>query len=103
MAGRGFGIEDKDIRSARRTFATHPEDSRAIAVKRQEEEALTAERRQSAEREARAQSERVTAQSETDRVTRDAEAARIKAQAEAERLTRERMRRQRPLWLKLIV
>ena len=24
MAGRGFGIEDKDIRSARRTFATHP-------------------------------------------------------------------------------
>lgn len=26
MAGRGFGIEDKDIRSARRTFATHPEN-----------------------------------------------------------------------------
>jgi len=66
------------------------EDSRAIAVKRQEEEALTAERQQSAEREALAQSERVAAQSETDRVTREAEQARIRAQAESERLTREK-------------
>lgn len=66
------------------------EDSRAIAVKRQEEDALTAERQQSAEREARSESERTAAQSETDRVTREAEAARLKAQAESERLTREK-------------
>ena len=66
------------------------EDSRAIAVKRQEEDALATERSQSAEREARAQSDRLAAQSETDRVTRDAEQARIAAQAESERLTREK-------------
>ena len=66
------------------------EDSRAIAVKRQEEEALIAERQQSVEREARAESGRAAAQSEANRVTRDAEAARIKAQAESERLTREK-------------
>ena len=65
------------------------EDSRAIAVKRQDEEALTAERAQSLEREGRAESGRAAAQSETDRVTREAEASRIKAQAESERLTRE--------------
>jgi outer membrane protein OmpA-like peptidoglycan-associated protein len=65
------------------------EDSRAIAVKRQEEEALATERQASADREARAQSERAAAQSETDRVTRDAEAARIEARADSERLARE--------------
>jgi outer membrane protein OmpA-like peptidoglycan-associated protein len=59
-------------------------------VKRQEDEALTAERQDSAERERRADSERVAAQSETDRVTREAEQARIKAQAESERLNREK-------------
>jgi outer membrane protein OmpA-like peptidoglycan-associated protein len=62
------------------------EDSRAIAVKRQEEDALVAERQRSANREARADSDRVAAQSETDRVTREAEAARIQAQAESDRL-----------------
>lgn len=67
------------------------EDSRAIAVKRQEEEALATERQASADREARAQSERAAAQTETDRVTRDAEAARIEARADSERLTRENM------------
>jgi outer membrane protein OmpA-like peptidoglycan-associated protein len=66
------------------------EDSRAIAVKRQQEEALAAERQQSVDREAHAESERVAAQSETDRVTREAEQARIKAQVESERLTREK-------------
>jgi outer membrane protein OmpA-like peptidoglycan-associated protein len=66
------------------------EDARAIAVKRQEEEALIAERQQSAEREARSESKRVAAQSETDRVTSEAEQARIRAQAESERLTREK-------------
>jgi outer membrane protein OmpA-like peptidoglycan-associated protein len=66
------------------------EDARAIAVKRQQENALNAERQQAAEREGQANSARVAAQSETDRVTRDAEAARIQAQADAERLTREK-------------
>src|SRR5690242_17819457 len=62
------------------------EDSRAIAVKRQEDEALATERRQSEDREALAQSGRVAAQTEADRVTREAEAARIKAQADSDRL-----------------
>lgn len=80
----------KPVTMAAREAVQMAEDSRAIAVKRQEEEALAAERQQSAEREARAESDRVAAQAETDRVTRDAEQARIKAQAESERLTRER-------------
>jgi outer membrane protein OmpA-like peptidoglycan-associated protein len=66
------------------------EDSRAIAVKRQEQEALAAERQQSVEREARAETARVNAQAETDRVTREAEAARIKAQAESQRMVEEK-------------
>ena len=66
------------------------EDARAIAVKRQEEAALTAERQQSADRESRAESGRVVAQSETDRVTREAEAARIQASAESARLIQEK-------------
>ncbi len=76
------------IMTAREAVQT-AEDSRAIAVKRQEDEALATERQQSAEREARSDTERAAAQSETDRVTREAEAARLKAQAESERLTRE--------------
>jgi outer membrane protein OmpA-like peptidoglycan-associated protein len=66
------------------------EDARAIAVKRQEEDALTAERQQAAEREARAQSATTAAQAETGRIAREAEAARIQAQADAERLGREK-------------
>ena len=66
------------------------EDARAIAVKRQEEEASAAERKESAERMARAENGRIAAQSEAGRVTREAEAARIKSQADAERLTREK-------------
>ena len=62
------------------------EDSRAIAVKRQEGDALAAERQESMDREARAENGRAAAQSETDRVTRDAEAARISAQAQADRV-----------------
>ena len=80
----------KPVTMTAREAVQMAEDSRAIAVKRQEEEALAAERQQSADREARAESGRAAAQSETDRVTREAEAARITAQAEAERLTREK-------------
>jgi outer membrane protein OmpA-like peptidoglycan-associated protein len=63
---------------------------RAIAVKRQEEEALAAERQRSVDREALSESKRAAAQSETDRVTREAEEARIRARAESERLTQQR-------------
>ena len=74
------------------------EDSRAIAVKRQDEIALAAERQQSVDREARSESARVAAQTETDRVSRDAEAARVQARADAERLTREKDARRQPPW-----
>ena len=80
----------KPVTMTAREAVQTAEDARAIAVKRQEEEALAEERKQSIEREARAESQRVAAQSETDRVTREAEAARIKAQAESDRLTREK-------------
>jgi outer membrane protein OmpA-like peptidoglycan-associated protein len=81
---------EKPVAMAAREAVQMAEDSRAIAVKRQEDEALTAERQGAAEREIRAENERAVAQSETDRVTREAEAARIKALAESERLTREK-------------
>jgi outer membrane protein OmpA-like peptidoglycan-associated protein len=80
----------KPVAMAAREAVQMAEDSRAIAVKRQEEDALTAERQKSVEREERADSARVAAQSETDRVKRDAAEAQIRAQAEAERLTREK-------------
>lgn len=80
----------KPVTMTAREAVQTAEDARAIAVKRQEEEALSAERQASADRQARVEGERAAAQSETDRVTREAEAARVKAQAESERLTREK-------------
>lgn len=74
----------KPVTMTAREAVQTSEDARAIAVKRQEEDALAAERQQAAEREAQAESARLSAQSETDRVTRDAEAARLKASADAE-------------------
>ena len=65
--------------TARETVQT-AEDARAIAVKRQEEDLLAAERQRSVEREAQAESGRLAAQTETERVTRQAEAALIKAE-----------------------
>jgi len=79
----------KPVTMTAREAVQTAEDSRAIAVKRQEEDALAAERQAATDREARAENRRVTAQSETDRVTREAEAARIKAQTQAEDLKRE--------------
>ncbi len=73
----------KPVTMTAREAVQTAEDARAIAVKRQEEDALNAERQRSADREA-------SAKSETDRVTREAEAARLKAQAESERLTAEK-------------
>jgi outer membrane protein OmpA-like peptidoglycan-associated protein len=78
----------KPVTMTAREAVQTAEDSRAIAVKRQEEEALTAERRQSADREARAESGRVAAQSESDRLAREAVAARIMSQMESDRLAR---------------
>ena len=80
----------KPVTMTAREAVQTAEDSRAIAVKRQEEDALAKERQQSAEREAKSDSEKVAAQSETDRVKAAAEEARLKAQAEAERLTMEK-------------
>jgi len=79
----------KPVTMTAREAVQTAEDSRAIAVKRQEEDALAMERQAATDREARAENRRVDAQSETDRVTREAETARIRAQAQAEGVKRE--------------
>jgi outer membrane protein OmpA-like peptidoglycan-associated protein len=72
------------------------EDSRAIAVKRQDDDLLAAERQAGAAREAsaqdatiRAENATTDAQSETARVARQAASARLSAEADAERLKRD--------------
>jgi outer membrane protein OmpA-like peptidoglycan-associated protein len=80
----------KSVTMSAREAVQTAEDARAIAVKRQEDDALAAERQGSLDRESRSESARLAAQSETDRVSRDAEAARLKAQADSERLMREK-------------
>ncbi len=65
------------------------EDSRLISVKRQEENALEAERLASISREASANAAAVSAEAETDRVRRAAEAASANAANEAERQARD--------------
>jgi outer membrane protein OmpA-like peptidoglycan-associated protein len=107
----------KSVTMAAREAVQTAEDSRAIAVKRQEEERLAGERRAGADREAlakaeteaetslrmqaetgrrmeadlraQAEADSANAQSETARISRDADAARIAAQAEADRVKRE--------------
>jgi outer membrane protein OmpA-like peptidoglycan-associated protein len=80
----------KPVTMTARQAVQTAEDARAIAVKRQDEDALLAERQASADREALANTQRAAAQTETDRVTREAEAARIRAQADADRLRLDR-------------
>jgi outer membrane protein OmpA-like peptidoglycan-associated protein len=80
----------KPVAMTAREAVQMAEDSRVIAVKRQEEEALNTARLRSSEREANAEKGRAAAVSETDRVTREAEAARIKGQADTDRLSREK-------------
>ncbi|HEY3443752.1 MAG TPA: OmpA family protein [Paludibaculum sp.] len=80
----------KPVTMTAREAVQTAEDSRAIAVKRQEEDALMLERKLSADRESRSNSDRAAAEAETARVSRDAEAARLKAQADSEQLTREK-------------
>jgi outer membrane protein OmpA-like peptidoglycan-associated protein len=79
----------KPVTMTARAAVQTAEDARAIAVKRQEEELLATERKDSADREQSALTARAAAQSETDRVTRDAELARVKAQAAADRLSQD--------------
>lgn len=78
----------KPVTMASREAVQTAEDSRAIAVKRQEEEGLEAERALSLDREKNAEQERIAAQTETGRVTRDAATARVDAQNEADRVKR---------------
>lgn len=80
----------KPVTMTAREAVQTAEDSRAIAVKRQEEEALTMARELSAEREASADKARAAAQAETSRVSREADTARLRAQADAARLEREK-------------
>ncbi len=80
----------KPVAMTAREAVQMAEDSRVIAVKRQDEQALNEARLRSSEREATAENGRVAAQSETERVKHDAEAARLQAQADTERLTREK-------------
>jgi outer membrane protein OmpA-like peptidoglycan-associated protein len=75
----------KPVTMTAREAVQTAEDARAIAVKRQEENALAVERQNSADRETRSESARAAAQAEADRVSRDAEAARVKAADDARR------------------
>jgi outer membrane protein OmpA-like peptidoglycan-associated protein len=79
----------KPVTMTAREAVQTAEDARAIAVKRQEQDALAAERQESEDREARAEKAKTAAQAETDRVTREAEAARMKAQADSDRMAKE--------------
>ena len=80
----------KPVTMTAREAVQMAEDARAIAVKRQEDELIAAERQSMADREQNAENGRARAQSETARVTSEAEAARLKAQAETDRLLREK-------------
>jgi len=80
----------KPVTMTAREAVQTAEDARAIAVKRQEEDLLIAERQLAADRQLQAQNSANAAQAETDRVRREASEASIRAQAEAARLQREK-------------
>jgi outer membrane protein OmpA-like peptidoglycan-associated protein len=80
----------KPVTMTARAAVQTAEDSRAIAVKRQEADAIAAAHQVQVDRAARAETARAAAQSDADRVSREAEAARIRAQAESARLTNEK-------------
>jgi outer membrane protein OmpA-like peptidoglycan-associated protein len=77
------------IMTARQAVQT-AEDARAIAVKRQDDDLLLAERQAGADREARAEAGRAAAASDADRVKREAEEARLRAENEAARIKQDR-------------
>jgi outer membrane protein OmpA-like peptidoglycan-associated protein len=80
----------KPVEMAAREAVQTAEDARTIAVKRQDDQALAADRQGLVDRGTRAENGLAAAQSENDRVTQQAEAARLRAQAEAQRLTSEK-------------
>lgn len=79
----------KPVTMTAREAVQTAEDARAIAVKRQEEMALAAERQQSADREGRAETARATAQADADRPAREKDVQTAAALAEADRLKRD--------------
>jgi len=88
-AYRARNAGSKQVTMTARQAVQIAEDARAIAVKRQDDELLAAERQAGAERESRAENGRAAAQSETDRVRREAAEARSKAKGEAARVKRD--------------
>ena len=75
-AYRARNAGSKPVTMAAREAVQSAEDSRAIAVKRQDDDLLATERQAGADREFDAENGRAAAQSETDRVTREAADAR---------------------------
>ncbi len=73
----------KPVTMVARQAVQNAEDARAIAVKRQDDELLAAERQAGVDREMVAVNKRAAAESETERVTREAAAARAKAGSDA--------------------
>ena len=88
-AYRARNAGSKPVTMTARQAVQTAEDARAIAVKRQDDDLLAAERQAGADREARAESGRAAAESETGRVTREAAEARRRAENEAARLKRD--------------
>jgi outer membrane protein OmpA-like peptidoglycan-associated protein len=76
----------KPVTMASREAVQTAEDARAIAVKRQDDDILAAERQAGADRTLRAENGQAAARSEADRVAREAAIAKASAQAEADRL-----------------
>ena len=88
-AYRARNAGSKPVTMSARQAVQTAEDARAIAVKRQDDDLLAAERQAAADREARAREAAASAQSETARIAREAASARLTAQAEAERVRRD--------------
>ena len=86
---RAHNAGAKSVTTAARHAVQTAEDARAIAVKRQDDDLLAAERQAGADRQATAESGRAAAESETSRVTREAAEARRRAESEAARLKRD--------------
>src|SRR6266481_3486621 len=88
-AYRARNAGSKQVTMTARQAVQIAEDARAIAVKRQDDELLAAERQAGVDRESRAENGRAAAQSETDRVRREAAEARSMAKGEAARVKRD--------------
>jgi len=88
-AYRARNAGSKQVTMTARQAVQIAEDARAIAVKRQDDELLAAERQAGVDRESRAENGRAAAQSETDRVRREAAEARSRAKGEAARVKRD--------------